>query len=106
MPKTGTYGQFRCLRHKLAWIAVTRPDVMATSNIYSQVTSETFDPDNIKQMKKSLKYLQSTAEQKLIYNSMNMGKFKLVVFANGSHGSNNDYSSRLGYLVFLTDSDE
>lgn len=103
LKKTATFDQFRSTRHKLAWIAGTRPDILAASNIYSQVTQESFTTEHIKNMNKSIKYLKDSADQHLTYNPMDMDKCKIVAFADGSHASNADQTSQIGYLVFVTD---
>lgn len=103
MNKDDAFESFRSLRHKIAWISATRPDILAASNIYSQVTKKTFNPDNVKQMNKAIKYLKSTADQHLAYRHMDVDKCKLVVFADGSHASNMYQTSQIVYLVFLTD---
>lgn len=106
LDKNSTYDDFRSYRHKLAWIASTLPDITATSNIYSQVTQDTFTVENIKQMNKSIRYLHEFADASLRYNHIELDKAKLVVFADGSHASNQDQSSQIGYLIFLTDGKE
>lgn len=81
-----------------------RPDVMAASNIFSQVPEEMFDPkQHVKTLKKVIMYLQDTEKANLIYRTLNMEQAKLIVFADGSHATNLDGTSELGYMVFLAD---
>lgn len=103
LEKDCTYEDFRSYRHKLAWIASSRPDITAASNLYSQVTQEIFEDKHVKQMNNSIKYLQDTVECKLRYTPLDLELAKIVVVADGSHATNMDSTSQLGYLVFLTD---
>lgn len=43
-----TFDTFRSYRHKPAWIDSSRPDIMARSNIFSQVTEAKFEPKHFK----------------------------------------------------------
>lgn len=48
LPECTEYEEFISLRHKLAWLCHTRPDLLAPANIMSQVTKERFEVKNIK----------------------------------------------------------
>lgn len=74
------YETFRSYRHKLAWIAFRRPDVMATSNIFSQVTTDKIERKHIKQVNKVISYLHETKKSKLIYEPLDTSLTKLVFF--------------------------
>lgn len=52
IPLNSTYETYRSQRHKLAWLAASRPDFMAASNLFSQTTPATFNVDKIKDMNK------------------------------------------------------
>lgn len=103
LEKKSKFEDFRSYRHKFVWIASTRPDITATRNIFSQVTTDNFTMDNIKQMNKAIRYLKDSAEEKLRYETMNLDKARIVAFADSSHATNHDQTSQIGYLIFLTD---
>lgn len=106
MNKEDTFDLFRSLCHKLVCIAATRPNIFATSNIYIRVTQNKFTAENVKQINKVIKYIQGTSEQHLRYDNMSLKTCKVVVFADGSHTSNMNETSQIGYLVCLIDGTE
>lgn len=76
---------------------------MAASNIFSQVTPQSFEVNDIKLMNKVLRYLLESIDEKLRYAPLNMQEAQIIVFSDGSHATNADGSSQLGYMVLLTD---
>lgn len=76
---------------------------MAAANIFSQVTVIKFGVDDVKAMNQVLKYLNESLDAKLQYKPLDIELAKIVVFSDGSHATNSDHSSQLGYLIFLTD---
>lgn len=74
----------------MAWIASCRPDVMGTSNLYSQITPEKFEEKHVKSLNKLIRYVHDTANDLLTYIHLNIELEKLVVFSDGSHATSND----------------
>lgn len=97
------FEDLRLCRHRLARISPARPDIMAATDIFSQVTTDTFNTSEIKKISKVIKHLKSTLDWKLRSDPINYEETRIVVYSDGSHVSNADSSSYLGYLVFITD---
>lgn len=69
-PQGTTYDEFRTLRHKLAWLSLTRPDICAAANISSQITNDTFTRFHIKHMNKLLRRIQKTKTRGLRFHML------------------------------------
>lgn len=53
LPTDKNFGDFKSLRHKLAWLTHTRPEICCAVNTAAQVTEEKFGKDSVKLINKS-----------------------------------------------------
>lgn len=67
LPVNSIYEDFRSHRHKLAWLAASRPYIISASNLFIQVNLSFFNVDHFKSMNKVISYLHGTIDAKLHY---------------------------------------
>ena len=103
LPKTTTFDEFRTMRHKLAWLTNTKPEILAGVNILSQTTKETFKEDNVKTINTLIKHVTKSAEKVLHFKPLDLDSIRIIVYSDGSFNGNPDGSSQVGYLIFLAD---
>lgn len=65
-----SYEEFRSCRHRVAWVSAARPDVMAATSLFRQVTSATFGVEDVKRINKVIKYLKLSNHVHLKYAPM------------------------------------
>jgi Reverse transcriptase (RNA-dependent DNA polymerase) len=106
LDKDATFSQFRSFRAKLSWITQTRPDISFTDAFASQITVDVFHvnpSDCIKQLNRALKHLKKRPDLFLRFPKLDLKTLRLQVYSDASYANNDDGSSQLGYIIFLTD---
>lgn len=103
LPKSASFNQFRTMRHRLAWAANTRMDVIAAVNLLSQVTATTFKPRHVERINKVIGHIQKTIDVIPRFVKLQEDTLKITIFSDGSFASNEDLSSQVGYLVVIQD---
>lgn len=82
LPPSALFDAVRRLRHQLAWLSSTRPDIPASVNIAAQVTVSTFKLAHVTKLNKAVQQAQdqfSTNE----YGSSQLAFIILIVDGNG-----------------------
>lgn len=62
---------FRRPRHKLTWIALTRPEIRAPVNLLAQVKDKTFAPCHLKAFNKAVSHTLNFVHKALSYPRLN-----------------------------------
>lgn len=100
-PQAG-FNAFRSLRHQLAWLTHTRPDICSHANILSQVTPASFAKAHIKLINSAVRRGQNGARG-LIQHNLDLSTMRMVIFCDSSFANNFDSSTQLGFVILLTD---
>lgn len=103
LEKTDDYERFRSLRHRLAWLTHTRPDLCSHASILSQVTQQMFCKDHIKQMNVAIRQARSGGLRGLTQHRLDKSSTRMLVFCDSSFANNSDSSTQLGFVILLTD---
>lgn len=98
-----SFKEFRSLRHQLAWLTHTRPEICCTVNMAAQVTETKFSSDHIKAINRVVKHVKEHPTLPLKYQRLDKDSLKLKVYSDSSFANNDDHSSQLGYIVLLVD---
>jgi hypothetical protein len=91
---------------KLMWLAHSRPDVAYSSATAAQVTGEQWDSSrgsSIKRLNATVKRLHNSREESMFFPRLGLDTLRILVYADASFGNNEDLSSQMGYVLFLTD---
>lgn len=97
------FDSFRSLRHQLAWLGQTRPDLVSVANICSQVTTSNFGRAHIKMLNDGVSHAHATQHLGLGMHPLHRRTLNILVYADASFGNNWDHSTQLEFFVFLTD---
>jgi hypothetical protein len=106
LPSDASYEEFRSARMKLMWLVHSRPDVAYSSATAAQVTGEQWDSsrgNSIKRLNATVKRLHNSREESMFFPRLDLNTLRILVYADASFGNNEDLSSQMGYVVFLTD---
>lgn len=60
LPEPATFNDFRSVRHHLAWLSYTRPQLTAPVNIMAQITESKFFKESIRKINKNYSKSQGT----------------------------------------------
>lgn len=101
-----SWTQFTSTRAKLMWLTHTRPDICCSVAKATQVTKEKFETSDGqygKDLNKVVKALRSTAGKCLHYPKLDKTTLRIQCYSDASWANNEDGSSQMGYIIFLTD---
>lgn len=70
LSEDATFGSFRYIRHQLAWLEQTRPDLVTTASIASEVTASTFSRPHIKLLNDGVRRDQTSPDRGLTVHSL------------------------------------
>ncbi len=70
----------------------------------AQVIAESFAVEHIRSLNKVTKLIRDNSDIGLIMHFRHVENLHLKVFSDASFANNPDYTSQLGYLIFLCDS--
>ena len=97
------FATFRSMRHKLAWVTNTRPDIACAVSMLTQVTERNFGQESIREANKIIKHLQKTQEISLNYPKLDMETLRILIYTDSSFNNRTDNRSQLGYIIILSD---
>lgn len=101
-PRDITFPQFASLRAKAAYVAYcTRPDLLASSNLLSQVTDATMCQTDVERLRTLCR--QASIQQALRFLPLNPNRVEVAVFMDAGFGTNKDFSSQIGVITALRD---
>lgn len=106
LPSDASFHDFGTLRHKCAWLSLTRPDILAIADILSQVTNEFFNKKHLKHINKTVRKIQLTKQRGLRYHRLDLNSLRIIAMRDASFTNNKDLSSQLGNIIVLTDSSQ
>jgi Reverse transcriptase (RNA-dependent DNA polymerase) len=101
-----TFDDYRSLRAKLMWLVNTRSDISCATSMASRTTRDLFamkPTENIKELNRIVRH-DKTITLPLLYPRLDLDKLKLVAYTDSFFSNNDDLSSQLGYIIFLSDS--
>ena len=67
LPENCNFGDFRPLRHKLAWLTNTLPEMCLAVNMAAKVTEKSFCEDDITEIRRVVNHVQKHPDQPLKY---------------------------------------
>lgn len=85
-----SFQDFRALRHKLAWLSISRPDISTAANIIFQVKNDTFEKKNAKQMNKTRRKTLLTTNRALRFHKLDKETLRKIVVSDAPFASNQD----------------
>jgi hypothetical protein len=105
LPTDASYEDFRSARMKLAWLVHSRPDVSYCAATAAQVTPDLFQASTnaIRRLNSSIKRLHESPNEALRFPILDISSLRICVYCDASFANNDDMSSQMGYIVFLTD---
>ncbi|KAA8493483.1 Transposon Ty1-BL Gag-Pol polyprotein [Porphyridium purpureum] len=106
IPSISGFDEFRSLRGKLSYLSTgTRPDIQHVIVKLSQVTEMSYTEVHAKKLRSTAKLVDANRVA-IHYAPLDPDTPRIRVFADASYGSNEDFTSQLGFVVFLGDSSE
>lgn len=100
------FSKFRSLRAQLKWAVNSRPDIACAVAKATQITEDEFKRDSktcIRTINAIVKHLEKLPMLPLRFPKLDTSTWHLEVYTDASFATNNDKTSQLGYIVFLTD---
>lgn len=105
IPLDAKFSRFRSMRMKLAWLSNSRPDCLFQISQLAQVTENAYERNRreiIKRLNKSIAYaIKSRTTLKV--RKLRKDSLRIVGFSDASFANNHDFSTQLGYILFLAD---
>lgn len=103
LPMDATFKEFTSMRHLLAWLTQTRPDIYCAVNMSAQIKEEKFSMDTLKTLNEVVKHIQKT--QSISFKNFRLHKDspRQKVYSDSSFANNMDNISQLGYIVLVID---
>lgn len=105
LPEDASFSDLASTRMKLAWLSHSRPDCLFEISQLTQITKDVFEQERrtlIRRTNKLIKYAKQN-ELSLRFPKLDKNSLKIVGFSDASFAGNRDFSSQLGYLIFLSD---
>lgn len=104
--KSTSWTQFTSMRAKLMWLTHTRPDICWSVAKACQVNKEKIENSEGeygRDLNKVIKELHATAGKCLKYPTLDKDILRIQCYSDASWANNEDGSSQIGYIIFLTD---
>ena len=100
-----SFGQFRSMRMKLAWLSNTRPDCLFEISQLAQVTEEMFSSSPRETARRLNKAVKFAVDNRLSLRIPKLDKktLRVIGYSDSSFANNADLSSQLGHICFLGD---
>lgn len=103
LPLSALCEVFRTLRHKVAFVSYSRPDVLVPMDILSPVTSKTFTPTYPTRINSVVQYMHSTKDVTFQFVTLDKSTLRLIVFSSGPFAKNEELSWQSKYIVLWAD---
>lgn len=101
-----TYFEFRYLHSKLAWLTNSRPYIVCPVAKLFQVFEHKFETKKDKNLKSMKGIIRHRKQNQIIvqkYPEPDKDSVKIVCYWDPSFATNDDYTTQLGYFIFLSD---
>eukprot|EP00971_Amphidinium_carterae_P266178 5279948-Amphidinium_carterae.1 len=93
----------RTITAKILWVARQgRPDVLGCSSFLSQVKADSYTMEHLRDASRAITHLKQTASMAYTIHSIPPKDIRLVVYADGSPGSESDHRGQGGVLIGFT----
>lgn len=104
LPLDASFSEFRTLRHKLACLSLTRPEILATANILSKVRNVLFESEQRTHLNRTAHKNPINKQRGLKYHEMDKALLQLIALKDASFADNQDLSLELENFIEITDS--
>eukprot|EP00971_Amphidinium_carterae_P014802 292219-Amphidinium_carterae.1 len=95
----------RTVTAKLLWVARQgRPDVLGCSSFLSQVKAQNYTLEHLRDAARAIQHLKQTADLTYTIHAIKPKDIRLIVFADGSPGTETDHRGQGGVLIGFTTS--
>lgn len=91
------------MRHRLTWLSVTRADIRAAANLFSQVTESTFDAKDNSDRNEVIKKVLTTRSSGLQFDDLDASSLRLIRISDFSFAKNHDLTSQTVYIILQID---
>lgn len=94
------------VRSCISWNTLTRPDVSCAVAKAAQITAKQFEENkaaHVKTINSLVSYIHRTADFELQYPKLDKLSLRIQAYTDAAFGNNADFSSQLGYMIFLAD---
>eukprot|EP00971_Amphidinium_carterae_P161494 3202041-Amphidinium_carterae.1 len=93
----------RTVTAKLLWVARQgRPDVLGCSSFLAQVKSQSYTMEHLRDAARAIIHLKQTADLAYTIHAIAPKDIRLVVFSDGSPGTETDHRGQGGVLIGFT----
>jgi len=109
LPSDASFQLYRSVRAAASWVTHTRPDICCAVNKAAQVKDNDesqVSTEDIKLLNSAIKRMKKTQDMVLSYAPLDLDSLHLRVYTDASFGCNTDYTSQLGYVILLCDSQD
>jgi hypothetical protein len=105
LPTDASYKDFRSARMKLMWLVHSKPDVAYCAASAAQITAEQwpFATGAIRRFNATIQRLLNAPEESMRFPMLDQDTLRIYVYCDASFTNNEDMSSQMGYIDFLTD---
>ena len=97
------FADFRSARAQLAWLIHTRPSIACDISMAAQVTESSFVEKHINALNKVIKNVELDSSRGLKMQKLDVNTLHIRAYADSSFANNEDHTSQLGYIEFLSD---
>lgn len=97
------YSSFKSALADMAWLFQARPDVSCAIVQLAQTTERTINLTQIKNLNTATRVVRNNPKRGILHRQLEYASLLPVAYDDGSFSNNDDKSSQLGYLSFLTD---
>lgn len=105
LPEDCDFSAFASMRMKLMWLSHSRPYCIFEISQMMQVTRDHFAEEHRSIVKTTNRVIKYATGQivKIRFPALQCETLKVVGYSDASFANNRDHTSKLGYIVFLTD---
>lgn len=89
------------LRHKLALLALERPDQLVVVNMVAQFTESKYEKSRVKSINRAVNQADDVISTFLSYPSTKCETLHLATFPDASFATSEESSSQMGFLILL-----
>lgn len=102
-PVYATFGDFRSLRHQVAWLRQAKPDFLSLASVSFQVTIYALFKVHVKILNLSVSRVHATCNLGLCIQRLALVSLRLAVYSDALLATSADHCTQLGYIGLLTD---
>lgn len=95
LPPQASFHAFRCLRHQLSWLPLSRPDILESGNISTQTTAASFKRNYIKKINNTVAQACKFADLGMSFPLLERSTLHILAYSDASLATNEEGSSNL-----------